>query len=420
VGKTEIAKRLARLAGAPFIKVEASKFTEVGYVGRDVESIIRELVELSVSMVRGEREEEVEEKAAEMAEQRILDLLLPPLAERKHTLRIAADESPKGVPVFEAVVEKVDESKAKTEDEAETEQEAVSRRGRIREKLHEKLRTGELDSRKVEIEFSGRGTPIVEFFNAPGMEEMDFNVSEMLEEMIPRKKKKREVTVAEARRILTGEEIQKMLDMEDVISEAIDRMEDSGIVFIDEIDKIAGPPSKTGPDISREGVQRDLLPIVEGSNVPTKYGLVRTDHILFIAAGAFHQTKPTDLIPELQGRFPIRVELDRLNEEDFYRILTEPKNALVRQYAELVRTEGVTAEFDLEAVRELARMAFLLNQKLENIGARRLHTVMFALMEDVLFNLPESGEKEIRITKQFVDDKLQKLVEDEDLRKYIL
>jgi len=420
VGKTEIARRLARLAGAPFIKVEASKFTEVGYVGRDVESIIRELVELSVSMVRGEREEEVEEKAAEMAEQRILDLLLPPLAERKHTLRIAADESPKGVPVFEAVVEKVDESKAKTEDEAETEQEAVSRRGRIREKLHEKLRTGELDSRKVEIEFSGRGTPIVEFFNAPGMEEMDFNVSEMLEEMIPRKKKKREVTVAEARRILTGEEIQKMLDMEDVISEAIDRMEDSGIVFIDEIDKIAGPPSKTGPDISREGVQRDLLPIVEGSNVPTKYGLVRTDHILFIAAGAFHQTKPTDLIPELQGRFPIRVELDRLNEEDFYRILTEPKNALVRQYAELVRTEGVTAEFDLEAVRELARMAFLLNQKLENIGARRLHTVMFALMEDVLFNLPESGEKEIRITKQFVDDKLQKLVEDEDLRKYIL
>ncbi|HLA38705.1 MAG TPA: ATP-dependent protease ATPase subunit HslU [Candidatus Glassbacteria bacterium] len=418
VGKTEIARRLARLAGAPFIKVEASKFTEVGYVGRDVDSIIRELVELSVSMVRGEREEDVEEKAAEATEERILDLLLPPLPERKRMPRIAQTDSSSESAIFEARVEKVEE--ASLGSESTDGQEAVTRRERIRDKLRQKLRAGEIEDRKVEIEFSGRGMPFVEFLNAPGMEEMDFNLSEMLEEMIPRKKKKREVTVAEARRMLIGEEIQKMVDMEDVINDAIERVEDSGIVFLDEIDKITGPQSKTGPDISREGVQRDLLPIVEGSNVPTKYGLVRTDHILFIAAGAFHQNKPSDLIPELQGRFPIRVELDRLDEQDFYRILTEPKNALVRQYEELVRTEGAEAIFEDEAVRELARMAFQLNQKLENIGARRLHTVMFSLMEDVLFELPESGRKKLQVTKEFVHDKLEKLVEDEDLRKYIL
>jgi len=421
VGKTEIARRLARLAGAPFIKVEASKFTEVGYVGRDVESIIRELVELSVSMVRGEREEEVEDKAAEAAEERILDLLLPPLPDKKRAARAADSDSWKGSQIYEARIETVEEMPdEKSRIEEQEIDEAVSRRERIREKLREQLRSGKLDNRKVEIEFSGRGMPFVEFFSAPGLEEMDVNITEMLEEMLPKKKKKREVTVTEARRILTQEEMQKLIDLEDVVNEAIDRVEDSGIVFLDEIDKIAGPPSKSGPDVSREGVQRDLLPIVEGSNVPTKYGLVRTDHILFIAAGAFHSTKPSDLIPELQGRFPIRVELDPLNEEDFFRILTEPRNALIKQYTEIVRTEGAEIVFETEAVREIAHMAFLLNQKLENIGARRLHTVMFALMEDLLFQLPEIQEKKVTITKAIVLEKLEKLVQDEDLRKYIL
>ena len=421
VGKTEIARRLARLAGAPFIKVEASKFTEVGYVGRDVESIIRELVELSMAMVREQRETEVEEKAAKAAEERILDLLLPPMPDKKKAARAADSDSWKEAQIYEARIETLGEiPEEKTQIEEREIDEAISRRERIREKLRKQLRSGKLDNRKVEIEFSGRGMPFVEFFSAPGLEEMDVNISEMLEEMLPKKKKKREVTVTEARRILAQEEMQKLIDLEDVVNEAIDRVEGSGIVFLDEIDKIAGPPSKTGPDVSREGVQRDLLPIVEGSNVPTKYGLVRTDHVLFIAAGAFHSTKPSDLIPELQGRFPIRVELDPLNENDFFRILTEPRNALITQYTEIVRTEGAEITFEEEAVREIARMAFLLNQKLENIGARRLHTVMFALMEDLLFELPEIEEKKSTVTKAAVREKLEKLVEDEDLRKYIL
>ena len=421
VGKTEIARRLARLAGSPFIKVEASKFTEVGYVGRDVESIIRELVELSVAMVREERETEVEEKAAEAVEERILDLLLPPLPDKKKAAGAADSDSWKETQIFEARLETLGEiPEEKTRIEEREIDEAISRRERIRDKLREQLNSGKLDNRKVEIEFSGRGMPFVEFFSAPGLEEMDVNITEMLEEMLPKKKKKREVTVTEARRILNQEEMQKLIDLEDVVNEAIDRVEGSGIVFLDEIDKIAGPPSKTGPDISREGVQRDLLPIVEGSNVPTKYGLVRTDHVLFIAAGAFHSTKPSDLIPELQGRFPIRVELDPLNEDDFFRILTEPRNALIIQYTEIVRTEGAKIVFEEEAVREIARMAFLLNQKLENIGARRLHTVMFALMEDLLFELPEIEERKFNVTKATVCEKLEKLVEDEDLRKYIL
>jgi ATP-dependent HslUV protease ATP-binding subunit HslU len=421
VGKTEIARRLARLAGSPFIKVEASKFTEVGYVGRDVESIIRELVELSVAMVREERETEVEEKAAEAVEERILDLLLPPLPDKKKAAGAADSDSWKDTQIYEAKLETLGEiPEEKTQIEEREIDEAISRRERIRDKLREQLNSGKLDNRKVEIEFSGRGMPFVEFFSAPGLEEMDVNITEMLEEMLPKKKKKREVTVTEARRILNQEEMQKLIDLEDVVNEAIDRVEGSGIVFLDEIDKIAGPSSKTGPDISREGVQRDLLPIVEGSNVPTKYGLVRTDHVLFIAAGAFHSTKPSDLIPELQGRFPIRVELDPLNEDDFFRILTEPRNALIIQYTEIVRTEGAEIAFEEEAVREIARMAFLLNQKLENIGARRLHTVMFALMEDLLFELPEIEERKFNVTKATVCEKLEKLVEDEDLRKYIL
>jgi ATP-dependent HslUV protease ATP-binding subunit HslU len=421
VGKTEIARRLARLAGAPFIKVEASKFTEVGYVGRDVESMVRELVELSVSMVRDDREAEVDEEATRTATDRVLDLLLPPVPQRKRGEDLVDDSGDLGEPVFDATVEEVSlEDAAPQIKEVPESDESHERRERIREKMRKKLEAGELEDRKVEIEFSARGVPIMDMFSIPGMEDMDVNLGEMLEEMVPRRKKKREVTVAEARRILLAEEIQKLVDMEDVIGEAIDRVEISGIVFLDEIDKIAGPSSKSGPDVSREGVQRDLLPIVEGSNVPTKYGLIRTDHILFIAAGAFHQTKPTDLIPELQGRFPIRVELDALAEKDFYRILTEPKNALVSQYVELLRTEGADTAYDDGAVREVARTAWLLNQKMENIGARRLHTVMFALMEDWLFELPECEDKKISITAQTVIEKLEKLVQDEDLRKYIL
>ncbi len=420
VGKTEIARRLARLAGAPFIKVEASKFTEVGYVGRDVESMVRELVELSVSMVRDDREAEVEQEATRAAAERILDLLLPPVPERRRGGGQLADNPARGTQVFEATVEEVGAAGTEQLKEVPEDDEPRERRERMREKMRRKLEAGELEERKVEIEFSARGVPIIDMFSVPGMEDMDVNLGEMLEEMMPRRKKKREVNVAEARRILIAEEIQKLVDMEDVIGEAIDRVEISGIVFLDEIDKIAGPASKSGPDVSREGVQRDLLPIVEGSNVPTKYGLIRTDHILFIAAGAFHQAKPTDLIPELQGRFPIRVELEALVEEDFYRILTEPKNALVSQYVELLRTEGAEIDFDDGSVREVARTAWLLNQKMENIGARRLHTVMFALMEELLFELPEREEKQVSITAQTVRERLEKLVQDEDLRKYIL
>ena len=326
VGKTEIARRVSRMAGAPFVKVEASKFTEVGYVGRDVESIVRELVELSVSMVRSEREEEFEEQAKQKAEERIVDLLLPPLPRRKASIKVPQIETltAEGTDwdedkVVEAGLESVEtgepalpEKTTTAEDDKRSE--AESRRERIREKLRAQLAEGKLEDRKVEIEIFSRGVPFVEFFGHTGLEEMDINFSEMLEEMMPKKTKKRELTVSEARRIMTQEELQKLIDMEEVVGEAIDRVEQSGIVFLDEIDKISGPPSKTGPDVSREGVQRDLLPIVEGSNVPTKYGLIRTDHILFIAAGAFHSTKPSDLIPELQGRFPIRVELDSLNE----------------------------------------------------------------------------------------------------------
>ncbi|MBN2287867.1 MAG: ATP-dependent protease ATPase subunit HslU [Candidatus Glassbacteria bacterium] len=431
VGKTEIARRVSRMAGAPFVKVEASKFTEVGYVGRDVESIVRELVELSVNMVRSEREEECEEKARQQAEERILDLLLPPLPRRKASARVpglerltAEGAEWEGDKVVEARVESAPEEEEpageKAAEEEEGHAEAEVRRERIREKLRAQLAAGKLEDRKVEIEISSRGMPMVEFFGPAGLEEMDINFSEMLEEMLPRKKKKRELSVSEARRILTQEELQKMVDVEEVVGEAIDRVEQAGIVFLDEIDKIAGPPSKTGPDVSREGVQRDLLPIVEGSNVPTKYGLVRTDHILFIAAGAFHSTKPSDLIPELQGRFPIRVELDSLKENDFCRILTEPKGALIKQYVELLRTEEAEVSFDDGAVEEIARMAWLLNQRMENIGARRLHTVMFSLMEDLLFELPDREEKRVHIDRKTVKEKIEHLVQDEDLRKYIL
>jgi ATP-dependent HslUV protease ATP-binding subunit HslU len=392
VGKTEIARRLARLARAPFMKVEASKFTEVGYVGRDVESMIRELTELSVSMVREEKLLEIEDKARANAEERILDLLLPPLKKRR------------SLPPEE------------TEEEEQKEEKHIA----TREKLRQKLRQGALEQRTVEVEVATRGFPMIEIFTPAGIEEMDINMQEMFGGLLPPKRKRRKVTVEEARQIVSQEEAQKLLDMDRVISEAVERIENSGIIFIDELDKIAGEKAAHGPDVSREGVQRDLLPIVEGSSVPTKYGMVKTEHILFIAAGAFHSSKPSDLIPELQGRFPIRVELSSLSQEDFVRILLEPKNALIKQYKALLKTEGVDVTFTKDAVEEIAAIAAKVNEVTENIGARRLHTVMTRLLEDILFEVPDLRRKRIRITAQVVRDRLKGIVEDVDLTRYIL
>jgi ATP-dependent HslUV protease ATP-binding subunit HslU len=406
VGKTEIARRLARLAGAPFIKVEASKFTEVGYVGRDVESMVRDLTDIAVNMVRSEREDEVQDLAEERVEERLLDLLLPP-TEEPATPSSAFVVSPEG----EAVDQRTEAGDAE-------ERRRKERRERTREKLRKLLRDGKLEDRQVEVEVTQSTFPIVEF---PGMEGMDYNVTEMLQEMLPKRSKRRTVTVAEARRILLADELDKLVDMDDVVNEALDRVEQMGIIFLDEIDKIAIEPGTAGgPDVSRGGVQRDLLPIVEGCNVQTKYGMVRTDHILFIAAGAFHATKPSDLIPELQGRFPIRVELSPLTEADFIRILTEPKNALLTQYRALVETEGAELEFEESGVAEIARIAADVNQRMENIGARRLHTVLTTLLEDILYELPEFGARKIVVDAEMVRQRLAKVVQDEDLRRYIL
>jgi ATP-dependent HslUV protease ATP-binding subunit HslU len=391
VGKTEIARRLAKLANAPFIKVEASKFTEVGYVGRDVEGIIRDLTELAVNMVRSEKTREVQDKAEEAAEERLLDLLLPPL------------------PV----------SARKRLEEATPDWEDKQRE--TREKLRAQLKEGKLDSRSVELEVQQRTLPfIAEVFTPAGVEELDMNLQEMLGTMLPKRTKRRKMPLAEARKILVQEEAQKLVDMDAVLSEAITRIQESGIVFLDELDKIAGEKSQTGPDVSREGVQRDLLPVVEGSSVMTKYGLVKTDHILFIAAGAFHVSKPSDLIPEMQGRFPIRVELDPLSAEDFVRILTEPQNALLKQYTALLATEGVSIEFTPEAIHEIANTAALVNERTENIGARRLHTVMTTLLEDILFSASEGKYKKVRITPEEVQERLSGIVKDQDLSRYIL
>jgi ATP-dependent HslUV protease ATP-binding subunit HslU len=389
VGKTEIARRLANLARAPFIKVEASKFTEVGYVGRDVESMVRDLVELAVSMVREEKTAEVEAKAEAGAEDRLLDLLLP---------------SQKG------------RSDASAEDKSLEEE----RRRATREKLREKLRDGGLEDRTVEVEVAARNAPMVEVFTPAGVEEMDINLQELLGGLLPQRRKRRKMSVAEARDVLFEEEAQKLVDMDKVVGEAVERVENSGIVFIDEIDKITGPKTTAGPDVSREGVQRDLLPIVEGSSVPTKYGVVRTDHVLFIAAGAFHASKPSDLIPELQGRFPIRVELQSLTREDFLRILVEPKNALIKQYRALLKTEKVDVTFTDDATREIAAVASKVNETTENIGARRLHTVMTRLLEDILFEVPNMKQKRIEITAEFVQQKLKGIIDDVDLTRYIL
>lgn len=410
VGKTEIARRLAKLAGAPFVKVEASKFTEVGYVGRDVESMVRDLVEVAVNMVRTDREDEVEEVAAQRVEERLLDLLIPPVDGEKP----AADpEKGDRARVFVAA------PSGQVERQEDTE--VRERRERTREKFRQLLHDGKLEDREVEVEVS-QSMPIENMMIPMGGMDggMDSNLMDMLQDVLPRRTKRRTVTVAEARRILLQDELDKLVNMDEVVNEALDRVEEMGIIFLDEIDKIAGDRGGAGPDVSREGVQRDLLPVVEGSTVQTKYGIVRTDHVLFIAAGAFHVSKPSDLIPELQGRFPIRVELKSLTEADFVRILTEPKNALITQYRALVAAEGASLEFSADGVDEIARIAAQVNERMENIGARRLHTVLTTLLEDILFDLPELELKDIRIDAETVRNRLKDIVEDEDLRKYIL
>jgi len=417
VGKTEIARRLARLAGAPFLKVEASKFTEVGYVGRDVESMIRELVDVAINMVRTEREDDVYPEAEARAEERLLDILLPPTpATTPAAAPAPGDKAEGGRPLF-VVSSKGDVTAKPTEADTETQE----RRRRTREKLRQQLKEGKLEERDVEVDVQQQSFPALEMMQPPpGMEGPDVNFTEMLQDLLPKKKKRRTVHVHEARRILVDEELKKLVDIDDVVNEALDRVENHGVIFIDEIDKIAGERGNVGPDVSREGVQRDLLPIVEGSTVQTRYGFVRTDHILFVAAGAFHVSKPSDLIPELQGRFPIRVELSPLTEDDFVRIMTEPENALTKQYAALCAAEGATLEFTPDGVREVARIAAKVNEQLENIGARRLHTVMTTLLEDILFALPDYPTKQIVIDAATVRERLAKIASDEDLRRYIL
>ncbi|MCH7972913.1 MAG: ATP-dependent protease ATPase subunit HslU [Bacteroidetes bacterium] len=396
VGKTEISRRLAKIVYAPFIKVEASKFTEVGYVGRDVESMIRDLADFAVNMVKSEKTLEVQAKAESLAEEKILDILIPAV---KRPAQQQAQE--------DAAVSKQEEYENQ----------------KTREWMKKKLQKGELDDKMIEFDTTAVATNIgMQILGPFGMDDMGINFNEIMGSIMPKKKKKKKTTIADARKFLVQDEAQKLIDMDVVQKEAIKRVENSGIVVIDEIDKVAGGGSKgQGPDVSREGVQRDLLPIVEGSNVNTKYGVVKTDHILFIASGAFHMTKPSDLIPELQGRFPIRVELNSLTEEDFVKILTTPKNALLKQYIALLETEGVTLEFTLSGIKEVARIACEVNSQVENIGARRLHTILTTLLEDILFNVPdEVPEKKIKINAKIVKEKLDKIVKDRDLSKFIL
>jgi len=407
VGKTEIARRLARLAGAPFLKVEASKFTEVGYVGRDVESMIRDLVDISINLVRADREYGFQDLAESRVQERLLDLLLPVTNPEP----AAPPEADGASSVFVAGPDGV---------EPQEPEDLPERRQRTREKLGKLLKDGKLEEREVEIEVTQSASIDGMMIPMGGGEGMDHNFTEMLQEMLPKKKKRRTVSVTEARRILLQDELDKLVDMDEVVNEALYRAEEMGIVFLDEIDKVAGERGGHGPDVSREGVQRDLLPIVEGSTVATKYGLVRTDHILFIAAGAFHVSKPSDLIPELQGRFPIRVELQTLGEEEFVRILKEPKNALLEQYRALIETEGATVDFSDDGIREIAKIAMRLNERMENIGARRLQTVMTTLLEEVLFELPETEEKTVMVDRDFVRVRLEKVADDEDLSRFIL
>ena len=419
VGKTEIARRLARLAGAPFVKVEASKFTEVGYVGRDVEGMVRDLVESAIDMVRTERETEVEDLAQERVEDRLLDLLLPVPADVKPQIVTPPNAESAAPPPSTGGVFVV----SPTGDVQQDRDAAAARERyqRTRDKLRQLLRDGQLEQREVEIEVTQSTSPMFEVMTPQGAPEGMENFTDMLKDMLPRRNKKRTVKVTEARRILLEQEYDKLIDHEDVTSDALERVERLGIIFLDEIDKIAGARSEgSGPDVSREGVQRDLLPIVEGSNVQTKHGMVKTDHVLFIAAGAFHVSKPSDLIPEMQGRFPIRVELKPLTEEDFVRIMTEPENALTKQYAALIQSEGAAVEFTADGVAEVARVAAIANQRMENIGARRLHTVMTTLLEEVLYTLPDKSIEKVTVNRGMVQDRLKAILEDEDLRKYIL
>jgi len=394
VGKTEIARRLAKLANSPFLKVEASKFTEVGYVGRDVESMIRDLVEIAIDMVREEKLEDVSDKAELNAEERLLDILLPPASPRP-------PESGAGF-VLEGTTS------------------GGESYSRTREKLRQQLREGKLDERTVEIEVRERQFPSFEIISNQGVEEMDVNIKDMLPNIFGQRTKKRKMKVNEAFEYLIQEEEQRLIDMDQVTRTAIDRVEDAGIIFLDEIDKIAGRESGHGPDVSREGVQRDILPIVEGTTVNTRYGMVRTDHILFVAAGAFHVSKPSDLIPELQGRFPIRVELQSLTMEDFIRILTEPKSSLVKQYTALLETEGVKLEFTPESLEEVARFAFRVNEGTENIGARRLHTIMERVLDEISFEAPEKKGEHFKVDADYVRKMLAEIVKDQDLSRYIL
>ena len=407
VGKTEIARRLAKLSKAPFIKVEASKYTEVGYVGRDVESMIRDLTDIGVAMVKTEMQDRVRKRAEEMVEDRILDLLIPPVKKPgTGTLTSSSGFKPQG--------EEFDPASASDEELNQ----------RTREKFREKLKNGELDERKVELEVRQGGTPTMQIFGPQGLEELGMNLQDMLGNLAPKKTKKRQVKISEARKMLLAEESEKLIDHDAAVSEALKRVQNSGIVFLDEIDKIAGGSSgegKGGPDVSRQGVQRDLLPIVEGSTVSTKYGMVKTDHVLFIASGAFHMAKPSDLIPELQGRFPIRVEMDSLTEEDFYQILTTPQNALTKQYQAILASEGVTLLFDDPAIREIARIAAEVNMSIENIGARRLHTILSSVLEELLFAVPDDIKTgKITIDKAYVEKQLDSLVKNRDLSHFIL
>ena len=403
VGKTEIARRLAKLAHSPFIKVEASKFTEVGYVGRDVESMIRDLTELAVTMVRTEEAENVQGKAKKVAEERLLDILLPPVQSPPVSESIASDDTGE-IETAEVIILPPE----------------VEPQKKTREKLRQLFRSGKLDERLVDIEISERSTPVVEIFSAAGMEEMDINLRDMFENIMPQKTRKKKVNVPEAYEFLVEQEAQRMVDMDKVVTEAKRRVAQHGIVFLDEIDKVVGRESSTGPDVSREGVQRDLLPIVEGSSVNTKYGIIKTDHILFVAAGAFHGVKPSELIPELQGRFPIRVELDSLGKEDFVKILKEPRNALITQYVALMKTENVKLEIADDAIEEIADIACYVNEHNENIGARRLHTILERLLDEVSFNASEMKGIKVSIDAKEVKRKLEDIVEDEDLSRYIL
>jgi len=397
VGKTEIARRLAKLDNSPFVKIEASKFTEVGYVGRNVDSMIRDLVEIAVNMVKSEEMERVRFKAEELAEERILDILFPSRKPERRKMELLEDEQEHAEP--EGAVAAQD----------------------TREKLRQLLRRGELDNRLVDLDVADtRMGPFIEVFSSSGVEDLGLNIKEMFGNMFPKKMKRRRVEVPEAMEILTEEEVQRLIDMDKVIRTSLTRVEQSGIIFLDEIDKIVGSNTTHGPDVSREGVQRDLLPIVEGSTVSTKYGMVKTDHVLFIAAGAFSSSKPSDLIPELQGRFPIRVELDSLTKEDFIRILTEPSNALVKQYVEMLATEDIDITFTDDSIAQIAEVASIVNERTENIGARRLYTVMEALLDEISFSAPEMKKKDVMINAEYVKEKLEDIIEDEDLSRYIL